>query len=420
MRNKNFKIIAVLILCVVLIVVLFGAESKVALGSKNANVLSAPVDLNVNLPGVVGYCVYQLGDGSIVLNAANQTCTFLEKLDPSYNLLWTQPIQIGQNSTTLPRLLVLHDGGYLLAGIVDNLYTFVKTDSQGNIQWYNTLSSGAPINYLLAISQTSDDGFVLAGFGVPVIDGLGWIWFAKTDSLGNIQWDRNISGLIYDCPSSIIQTSDGGYVLSATSYSFVPDQAFFTLIKMDAQGVVFENTTYGGYGYYYQPECNCAITTSDGGYLMAGYLWQKPAWIVKADETGTMQWNQTYGGNGSSITNALQTPNGYLLVEFSSPNCTGVIMTDDVGNQLWNTTFSDVTLPLGLEANFNSIINAEDGGYIMVASKNQSVWLAKLDYQQYSSIALHLLSVAGIAVVVTAIVMLLVGRKGRNQHQPPY
>ena len=91
--------------------------------------------------------------------------------------------------------------------------------------------------------QTSDGGFALAGFGEPVEEGLGWIWFAKTDSVGNLLWNETFSGPVADCPSAIMQTSDGGYVLSDVSYSFVPDQGFFRLIKMDAYGKVLWNTT---------------------------------------------------------------------------------------------------------------------------------------------------------------------------------
>jgi hypothetical protein len=371
-----------------------------ASGDSNSNMLSPPVELNTELPGTVGYCVYQLEDGSLVLNSVNQSCTFLEKLDPSYHLLWAKPIQISQNNTALTRLLVLQDGGYLLAGIVNNLYTLVRTDGEGNILWIKTYSSDAPINYLMAIVEASDGGFAIAGFGEPVEDGLGWIWFAKTDALGNMQWSKNISGPNADCPSTIIQTS-GGYVLSDVSYSFVPDQAFYRLIRLDAEGAVLGNSSYGGYGYYYQPECNRAIVTGDGGYLMMGYLWRKPAWVVKTGNEDEMQWNRTYGENGCSITDGLESPSGYLFVEFSSPNCTGVILTDKAGNQLWNTTFSNVTLPVGLEANFNTIIEAKDGGYFMVASKNQAVWLAKLDYPKGVLTAFQFIGLIELALAAT-------------------
>lgn len=367
---------------------------------------SSPIELQTNLKGVAGYSVFQLADGSLVLNTVNQSCTFLVKIDSANHLLWTKPIQIEQKRTILPRLLPTLDGGYALAGIGDNMYVLVKTDSEGNIQWIKKFSSGAPINYFMSIIQTRDGGFAIAGFGEKVEEGLGWIWFAKTDSSGDMEWNENISGPLADCPSTLFQTSNGDYVMSSVSYSFDPNQAFFTIIKMDSEGNVLENMSYAGEGYYFQPECNCAITTRDGGYLMAGYLWQKNAWILKIDAEGNMQWNQTYGKSRSSITDVLETQSGgYLLLEISNLTDVGIIMTDNLGNQLWNMTLPGVTLPVGLEANFNSFISAKDGGLIMVGSKNHSVWLAKFDYQHDEFDFLQPISVAEVFLVVAVAIV---------------
>jgi hypothetical protein len=404
------------ILWAVLIVSLLVSSLSLILlnaSATGATSLSDPVQIGKDVPGVLGYCVFQLQDGSLIVNSANESCTFLTKLDSAYNLLWSRTINLSEN-TTLPRLLVLRDGGFLLAGLIDNQYVLVKTDSNGNTEWAKSFISGAPINYLMAITQTGDGGYAMAGFGVPVVDGLGWIWFAKVDSAGGLQWSENISGPIQDCPSSIIEISGGGYVLSDTSYSFVPDQAFYRLIKIGADGQLLGNTSYGGYGYYYQPECNLAITTSDGGYLMGGYLWKKPAWVVKIDDQGAMQWNRTYGEDWCSITGALETPNGYLLVEFAEKNQTRVVLTDKTGLTTWNTTLSGVSLPLGLEANFNTIINARDGGYIIVASKDQSVWLAKLQYPGDNSLAIEVLAVGELALAAILIAVLAVQLRAKK------
>jgi len=348
------------------------------LGTQNFNELSPPVELNNALPGATGYNVYQLEDGSLVLNSANQTGTYLTKLDANNQILWTQLIHGGQDSLT--HLVVLQDGGFLLGGIVNNRYVLAKTNSTGDVEWSKGFVSGANVNYMMDIVEADDGGFVWAGFGEPHIDGLGWIWFTKTDGAGNLLWSRNISGPISDCPSHIIKTGDGGYVLSDTAYSFVPDQAFFRLIRLDAEGNVLGNSSYGGYGYYYQPECNGVIPTDDGGYLLLGYLWRKAAWIVKVDADGEMMWNQTYGESHCAITAALQTSQGYLLQEYLDGNRTGIILTDHGGKLVWNTTFANVTMPVGMEANFHSLINAQGGGYIMVGSKNDSTWLVKFDY----------------------------------------
>ncbi len=429
MRKAIIRLVTVVLVILASSLVLFSFAFEMPLvvsGAKISVALSSPVELQYNLTGEAGYSVFQLADGSLVLNTANQNFTYLIKIDSSNHVLWTKTIQIEQKSTVLSRLLPTSDGGYLLAGIVDNFYALVKTDSQGNIQWTKMFSSGAPVNYFMSIIQTRDGGYAIAGFGEKVEESEGWIWFAKTDSSGNMDWNETISGPTADCPSTVFQTSDGGYLLSDVSYSFVPNQAFFALIKMNANGKVLGKTTYGGSGYYFQPECNIAITTKDGGYLMAGYLWQKSAWILKTDAQGSMRWNQTYGTDGSSVTSVLETQSGgFLLLDISNLTNAGLIMTDKLGNELWNTTLPGVTLPVGLEANFNSIINAKDGGYIMVGSKNHSVWLAKLDYQQNGSIVSQLFSlknlalaleIALIAALTIIIVRFKIKRKVKNDN----
>jgi hypothetical protein len=263
--------------------------------------------------------------------------------------------------------------------------------------------------------QTGDGGFAIAGFGETVEEGLGWIWFAKTDLSGNLEWNKTFSGPVADCPSAIIQTSDDGYVMSDVSYSFVPDQGFFRLIKMDTYGNVLWNTTYGGETNYLKPECNFAIATKDGGYLMAGYLWDTSAWVVKTDAEGNMQWNQTYGAIGSSITGALEIQSGYLLASISNRTNAGLIMADKAGKENWNITFPDVTLPIGYEANFNTIIHAKNGDYLMIGSKNQSVWLAKVNYQSNLPTTFQSISIVNAALAIALAMTILINLKKKNK-----
>jgi hypothetical protein len=371
-----------------------------------SQLIATPIEPQTKLPGTVGYSVYQLDDGSIVLNSINESYTFLTKLDASHKLLWTRTIQIEGADTTLSRLVVCRDGGFALAGLINNRYVLTKTNSEGIIQWIQTYSSEAPVNHLMSIIEVNEGGFAIAAFGAPIEDGLGWIWFARTDVSGNLMWSENLMGPLNTCPSTIIET-DYGFILSAVSYSFVPDQALYMLLKLDKDGQPLGNTTYGGTGFYYQTECNGAIATNDGGYLLMGYLWLKPAWVVKVDADGTMEWNQTYGENGHSIVGALPTKDGYLLLEFQKLNATGLILTDSFGAVVWNTTFTNVTLPVGLEANFNSLIPAKEGGYILIASYNNSTWLAKLDYLQDPTI-FQLFLIAAIVGAFIAIVLLFI------------
>ncbi len=369
-------------------------------GIPNYNELTVPVELNKDLPGATGFNVFQLSDGSLVLNSANQSGSYLTKLSADDQIVWAHLIHAG--GEPLMRMVVLRKGGFLLGGIVGNLYVLAKADQDGNVVWAKTLDSGAPVNYFMDLAEASDGGVVIAGFGEPEMDGLGWIWLTKTDSSGALQWTRTIYGPSNDCPSHLIPTDDGGFVLSDTAYSFLPDQAFYRLIRIDRDGQVLGNSSYGGYGYYYQPECNSAIKTDDGGYLMVGYLWRKAAWVVKTDSDGALLWNHTYGGSRFAITGALETQHGYLLQQYLDGNGSGVILTDKSGGVVWNASWMDVSMPVGMEANFHSLIEAKGGGYVMVASRDNAVWLMKFDYLGEPAVWLWGAAAAVLVVAVAA------------------
>jgi hypothetical protein len=326
-----------------------------------------------------GYSVYQLPDGGYVFNAANETATFIITTDNIGNIVSSSSIQIDGNPTLLPYFVLTSDGGYALAGMLGDNYALAKTDPEGNLEWSKTYSSNAPLTFLRSMIQTSDGGYALAGFRQEADEGEGEIWFARTDQAGNLLWNETLKGPIADCPSQIIQEPDGGFMLSDVSFSLEPNQAYFRLIRMDQNGRVLWNQTYGDLGRYRVPECNAAIPTSDGGYLIGGFLAGRDIWIVKTDGSGRMLWNQTYGETNDSVVCAHQTADGgYFFAAIKNFTGGWVMKTDEVGNQQWNMTFAGVTFAEGLEANFNNAIQARDGSYFVLGTRNGNVWLANL------------------------------------------
>ncbi|MCW4009628.1 MAG: hypothetical protein NWF05_03290 [Candidatus Bathyarchaeota archaeon] len=366
-----------------------------------------------------GYSVFPLEEGGFVLSATNQTATLLIKTDSQGNLTFLKAIQINQECTSLPYLVPTSDGGYALAGIWANNYTLVRTDSQSNVMWTHLYNANAPANYFRSIIQTRDGGFAIAGYAEEMHEGEGEIWFAKTDASGNLLWNKTFSGPIADCPSTLIQTADGGYMMSDVSFSVVPNQAYMRLIRTDPDGNVLWNCTYGDEDKYRIPECNCAIPTADGGYLIGGFLAGRNAWVVKTDADGNMQWNQTYGTENSAIT-CIQTTQDQGYIMAGVLNCTQawLLKTDAEGKEHWNMTFTNATYPVGLEANFNSVLQTDDGGYIVIGTKNQSIWLLKLvtPNQTESDLLQTTLKVCSVAAVIVAAV--LATALFRKQHSP--
>ncbi|MBL0071940.1 MAG: hypothetical protein IPP34_09035 [Bacteroidetes bacterium] len=112
----------------------------------------------------------------------------------------------------------------LLTLIASFLLQFLSIAQE--IEWQNTIG-GNESEQFNSIAQTSDGGFILGGYSSSNIsgdktensNGLKDYWIVKTDSLGNIQWQNTIGGSGEDLLQSVIQTSDGGYILGGKSSS---------------------------------------------------------------------------------------------------------------------------------------------------------------------------------------------------------
>ena len=65
----------------------------------------------------------------------------------------------------------------------------VKTDENGVVQWNRTYG-GRDCETPTSLLQTTDGGFVLAGYTTSYGAGLSDLWLVKTDAQGIMQWNR--------------------------------------------------------------------------------------------------------------------------------------------------------------------------------------------------------------------------------------
>jgi hypothetical protein len=275
--------------------------------------------------------VQQTTDGGFIVVGetysfgAGGSDVYLIKTNPLGDTLWSRTYG-GTSDEIGVTVQQTRDGGYIITGATDDIWSpssdvfLIKTDSIGNIIW-NRAYGGNNWDMGHWVEQTSDGGYIVVGWTLSFGAGGTDIYVIKTDSVGDIScsncWSRTYGGSGWDGVAPASRTSDGGYLLAGDTYSFgtgVLNDAY--VIKIDSTGQIIWNRTYSAYGWEHAQ----ARETPDGGYIVVGnthYAGGPPhdIFLFKTDSTGDIAcencWTRTYGASGDdAIGTFLVMPDG--------------------------------------------------------------------------------------------------------------
>jgi hypothetical protein len=99
------------------------------------------------------------------------------------------------------------------------------------VAWDRTFG-GADFDVARSVQQTSDGGYILAGHTDSYGVGEGDAWLIKTNSEGVKLWDRTYGGADFEEAFSVQQTSDGGYIVAGYTESYGAGKGDAWLIKI--------------------------------------------------------------------------------------------------------------------------------------------------------------------------------------------
>lgn len=309
--------------------------------------------------------------------------------------LWTKTFG-GSNIDVGYAVQQTADGGFIIAGYTRSYGTasgrniwLIKTDMFGNMIWNKTFG-GSSDEEANSVKQTSDGGFILAGYTKSFGFGLNDFYIIKTDSLGNEMWSRLFGGTQDEEAYDIIQTTDGGYVAAGATSSFGSGSRDVWLIKLDSSGNEVWRKTLGGLS---TDGARSIKQTSDGGFIITGWTFsQGPGFVgnallLKTDPLGNQQWSKAFGGNDVDRGYSVQqtADGGYIFTGYTNSFGAGLydlylVKTDSLGNEVWSKTFGGSGRDYG-----NSVQQTLDGGYIIAGytlsfgAGSDDVWLVKTD-----------------------------------------
>ncbi|MFL5762875.1 MAG: T9SS type A sorting domain-containing protein [Bacteroidia bacterium] len=250
---------------------------------------------------------------------------------------------------------------------------FVKTDSMGVVKG-NLTFGGANIDRATCVRQTADSGFVICGYSNSFGPGGYDIYVIKLNKYYQRVWEKAYGGDDWDFANAIRQTSDGGYIICGSTYSFGNGDQDFYLIKTDANGDTTWTKTFGGIK---EDVARSVVQTSDGGYVVTGYTMSMgdlngDCYTIRTDPAGDTLWTNRYGGSGVDKGNGVieETTGGNIMIAGEATTGTNtdgtVIVLSPSGAYLTNYTF-----PSGPSYdNFNSISETPQGRFAMVGNTN--------------------------------------------------
>ncbi|MEM9916506.1 MAG: PKD domain-containing protein [Bacteroidota bacterium] len=135
------------------------------------------------------------------------------------------------------------NGDFIIVGYVEagnagsNDATLIKVSGNGHITWQKNYG-GIDRDQGTSVKATKDGGYIFTGDTKSFSNGGLDLYLVKTNSNGEIEWERNYGGVVDDYGASVQETSDGGFiVVGGSKNGGIRDNIY--LVKTASNGRVF-------------------------------------------------------------------------------------------------------------------------------------------------------------------------------------
>jgi len=270
---------------------------------------------------------------------------------------------------------------------------FFQVDSKGNKVWEKTFG-GQKKDMGHSMITTSDGGYIIVGekwknekFGNDYSD-FPDIWLIKTDSQGNLIWEKTYGGSKSDYGYSVVQSTDGGFVVTGSTNKSEDFTNYLFILKTDSFGQEewfktydsdeWSESTRNGLGY--------RIFEQNGDYIVLGrhepYSLNEKFLGIKFNYQGEIVWKKVF--DSGRLTDGIKLKNGGFLMTgyHDNSNSSIYLPISEDGNRLGGSTYQGGTVfvPLSIREDY---FNTNEGRPIEVIGYNSlnsnDVTVKKLD-----------------------------------------
>lgn len=258
-----------------------------------------------------------------------------------------------------------------VAGI--SLTGTAAAQNQPSIEWERRYRTGDQYSYGYSHAPAHDRGYVFCGYRYYPGDNRADYALYKTDTRGNVDWNRHYDNRYYDHAYDVVPTHDGGYACCGYSYGRDnPNYSDYWMVKTDDRGRVDWRKEYSSgdqtedraYGMYH---------TDDDGFVLGGYSdshgggGSKDYWAVKTDDRGNVDWRYKYDYRDDECWAVKSAhDDGFVLGGYSSGRNQydnydyRLTKIDGGGNEQWSRQYG-----YGYNSRCYDVVPTGDGGYLM-------------------------------------------------------
>lgn len=259
---------------------------------------------------------------------------WLVKTDTAGKEQWNRTIGSENAGEQISAVRAVDDGYVVAVNIIWNNYQevpeetwLIRTDKKGNQLWMKKfngtnrdLQRARDSGYILVVSESG--GW---GYKENTTPPTGWI--IRTDESGNEMWKKGFGEypMKMVTPNSVLQAKDNGYIVVGDyiqdawviNYDQYGNEKWRKIIKSRAGGI--DQSFYS------------IVETTDGNYIIGGRTNMyrttgMDAILIKVDSNGNELWNMTAGGDGNQVVNSMQqTSDGWFIFggSMGNPNSEG-------------------------------------------------------------------------------------------------
>ncbi|MDX2359753.1 MAG: T9SS type A sorting domain-containing protein [Crocinitomicaceae bacterium] len=222
----------------------------------------------------------------------------------------------------------------------------VSLSGNAQIEFYKVFSdNGADAGQ--GIVQLADSSYVVTGWSSSFDGGSSQAILLKLDSLGNYQWSEDYGGSESDAGRRVLYKQGFGFFICGYTNSIGNGGFDYYLVKVDESGAFEWEQSYGGAGW---EKVHDAALTRDTGTIMVGETSSNPIddqdmYIVRTNSSGDTLWTKTFGGLGDDYLSCIRQQNdsvfvigGRKFIEDSSMVKGYLAGIKDDGTILWEDT----------------------------------------------------------------------------------